>query len=94
MDNRIVSVEALPGYRLRWAYADGEVYELDYGHLLTASDWTRELLDPALFAAVQVGACGASIEWPNGYDNCADALRLDGELARRGLTRADLPAGD
>ncbi len=90
MDNAITRVEALPGYRIRLTYIDGETYELDYSEKLDKSDFIGQLRDPAVFNAVKLGEQGRWIEWPNGYDNCADALRWDGELARRGLTRADV----
>ena len=90
LDNQITAVEALPGYRIRLTYIDGEVYELDYSVRLSKSDFIGQLRDPAVFNAVKLGKKGRWIEWPNGYDNCADALRWDGEMARRGLTRADV----
>lgn len=90
MDNRIVRAEALADYRLRLTYADGATYELDFSAEVARGGWFGELADPAMFAAVEVGERGRSIVWPNGYDNCADALRWDGELARRGLARADV----
>jgi hypothetical protein len=90
MDNRVVSIEPLSGYRFRVTYVDGETYELDWSEQLDASGWTGELKDPAVFNAVKIGEGGRWIEWPNGYDFCADALRWDGELARRGLKREDV----
>lgn len=91
MDNRIVLVRAnSEDYSVELTYADGESYVLDFSRKVQTNEWTRQMADPETFAAVKIGDLGYCIEWPTGYDCCADALRWDGELARRGLTRADV----
>lgn len=91
MNRTVVAVQGLAGFILRVSYADGEVYDIDFGGVVGQGGLTNALADPAFFAQVAIGPFADSVEWPNGYDNGADTLRWDGELARRGLTRADVP---
>ena len=91
LDNTLTRVEALPEFIIRLTYKDGEVYELSFKALLARGGVMIPLRDPQLFAQVRIAEDGEAIEFPGEVDFCADALRWDGELARRGLTRADLP---
>ena len=92
LDLHIVAVVALPGYILRITFGDGQTYDVDKSDLVGRGGLTSELVDPAVFAAVRIGEDGDWLEWPNGFDIGSDTLRWDGELARRGLTRADVGA--
>lgn len=69
---RLVSAEALPGYRLRVRFADGTegVVELEdrlFGPVF------EPLRDPELFRQVRIDEFGAPC-WPNGADLAPDAL--------------------
>jgi hypothetical protein len=86
----LTKVEALSGHCLRLTYADGESYQVDLSDFVGTGNLSDALSDPAYFAQVRVGDHGDWIEWPNGLDIGSDTLRWDGELARRGLSRADV----
>jgi hypothetical protein len=79
-DVRIVSVEPLPGYRLRLALSDGRTVERDLSHLLPGPDAspTNVFLpwrDPAYFARVFLPAePWPTATWPNGVDLDPDVL--------------------
>ncbi|MCC7476854.1 DUF2442 domain-containing protein [bacterium] len=94
MERKLIAVEGLAGFILRATYADGETYDIDFSGIVGTGGLTNALSDPDFFSQVKVGPFGDSAEWPNGYDNGSDTLRWDGELARRGLTRADVPVDE
>jgi hypothetical protein len=80
---RVISVKALPGYRLDVEFADGTRGVVDcsgdlWGPLFDA------LRDPARFAEVGVDEFGA-VCWPNGADLAPDAMY---DEIRRGTTAA------
>ncbi len=70
--NRVVSVEALPGFRLRVQFADGVAGVMPLESRLFGSVF-EPLRDEALFARVSVDEFGAVV-WPNGADLAPDAL--------------------
>lgn len=72
---KLVSVEALPQYRLRLAYSDGVKGEVDLSDLVgqgVFSVWT----DPEFFGRVSVGS-GGEISWDDNVDICPDAIYLE-----------------
>jgi hypothetical protein len=88
----LVEAQALPGFKLRLTYGDAEVFEVDLSSYVGSGNLADALADESFFEQVKVGQHGDWIEWPNGLDIGSDTLRWDGELARRGLTRADVPS--
>jgi hypothetical protein len=87
---RMVSVEPLPGYRLRLVLSDGRIVERDLSHLVPGPDAspTNVFLpwrDPAYFAQVVLPAePWPTATWPNGVDLDPDGLiwgvDADGQL--------------
>jgi hypothetical protein len=73
---RVTSVTAMPDFRLRVAFVDGVVGDVDMRSFLSDPkiDGTifESLRDPAVFAQARV-ALGA-IQWPNGADLAPDAM--------------------
>ena len=73
---RVVSVAALPGFRLQVTFVDGTSGEVDLGSFLqrpdVASGVFAPLRDPRVFARARV-ILGA-IEWPDGPDLAPDAM--------------------
>ena len=80
-DNRLVSLEILPAYRIRLGYTDGQEYVIDFSAWLQ-SGVLVQLQDSELFAQARIGPQGRSLEFPGGIDFCADALRVDAEAQR------------
>lgn len=71
---RVTEVEALPGFRLRVAFADGLTGVVDISGLVHSpkAGVFAALADPALFAQVTL-ACGA-VAWPGELDLAPDAM--------------------
>jgi hypothetical protein len=73
---RVTSVTALPDARLRVAFVDGTVGEVDMKSFLSSPTVEgtvfEPLRDPALFVQAQV-VLGA-VQWPNGADLAPDAM--------------------
>jgi hypothetical protein len=71
---RVTSVEALPGYRLRVAFADGLSGTVDMANLVHSpkAGVFAALADPALFAQAALD-CGAVV-WPGDLDLAPDAM--------------------
>ena len=69
---RVISVRALPSYRLEIEFADGVRGVVDYTERLFGP-MMEPLRDPARFAEVGVDEYGV-IGWPNGADLAPDAI--------------------
>jgi hypothetical protein len=79
---RITSVDPLEGFRLRLAFTDGLVREVD----LSGDLWgqmAEPLQDPAYFRRVSVDTELGTVVWPNGYDLDPDVLHGDHQPVRR-----------
>lgn len=72
----IRDVEHLGGFRLRLAFADGLVAEIDLAEKLAGAVGPvfEPLRDPAFFAQVAVDPELGTVVWPNGADLAPDAL--------------------
>jgi Protein of unknown function (DUF2442) len=70
------SVEHLGGHRLRLAFADGTVQELDFGPKLArpVGPVFQPLRDASFFARASVDPETHTVVWPNGADMAPDAL--------------------
>jgi hypothetical protein len=71
---RVTRVEALPGFRLRVAFADGLSGTVDLSGLVHSprAGVFAPLADPALFA--QVGLEYGAVAWPGELDLAPDAM--------------------
>jgi hypothetical protein len=74
---RIHSVEPLQGFRLRLAFDDGTVREIDLEDELWGPVFEPLRHDPQLFRQVSVDDELGTIVWPNGADMDPDVLHGD-----------------
>lgn len=73
---RITSVEPLDGFRLRLAFTDGLVREVNLSDDLWGQ-MAEPLQDPDYFRRVSVDPELGTVVWPNGYDLDPDVLHGD-----------------
>lgn len=73
MNPCVNAVQALPDYRLRLTFENGETREFDAKPYLDRGVFVR-LKDPALFGRARVVA--GSVEWPGEVDLSYDTLYL------------------
>ena len=72
----LTAVQALPDYRLRLSYADGQILEIDLGERVRTSAFLAPLKDATLCAQAKVGFGGRSVDWiGDELDLGADNLR-------------------
>ena len=72
----LTAVEALPDYRLRLAYADGQTFLVDLSERIRTTSFLAPLNDASLFAQAKVGFAGRSVDWvEDELDLGADNLR-------------------
>jgi hypothetical protein len=71
---RVTEVEALPGFRLRVAFADGLTGMVDLSHLVHSpqAGVFAALADPSLFAQVTLDY--GAVAWPGELDLAPDAM--------------------
>lgn len=77
---QVTNVKPLGGHLLQVTFSDGRRGIWDYSAVLTMTgSMAQPLHDPAYFAQafVQDGA----IAWPNGFDSCPQATRMEIEAA-------------
>jgi len=74
----VVGVEVLAHYRLRVAFSDGLVREVELDYLRDRGPIFEPLRDPDFFAAVVVDPEAKTVVWPNGAD--LDPLVLHGDF--------------
>lgn len=79
---RITSVEPLGDFRLRLAFTDGLVREVDLSDDLWGQ-MAEPLQDPNYFRQVRVDTELGTVVWPNGYDLDPDVLHGDHEPVER-----------
>jgi hypothetical protein len=77
---RVIDVTVLGHYRLRVAFSDGVVRDVDLSHLRGSGPVFAPLDDPDYFAAVRVDPEAGTVVWPNGAD--LDPLVLHGDYER------------
>jgi hypothetical protein len=78
----ITSVEPLEGRRVRLAFADGAVHEVDLTAVLARGGVFAPIRDDrATFEAVRVDLESGTIAWPGDVDLDPDVLRGDEEPA-------------
>ncbi len=73
---RVIEAEPLGELRVRLAFSDGLVRELDLGPMLHGGV-LEPLRDPVEFAGVFVDEVAGTIAWPNGVDLDPDVLHGD-----------------
>lgn len=75
---RVTEVEPLEGHRLRVAFNDGVVREVDCSFLLHGP-LGEPLRDPSYFRQVRVDEEARTVIWPNGLDPAPELLHGDHE---------------
>jgi len=73
---RVRTVEPMDGFRLRLAFDDGAVREVDLSEELWG-EMFEPLRDPDFFRQVSVDAELGTVIWPNGLDLDPDVLHGD-----------------
>lgn len=73
---RVTEVEPLDDHRLRVAFNDGVVREVDCSFLLRGK-LGEPLRDPAYFRQVRVDDEARTVVWPNGLDPAPELLHGD-----------------
>lgn len=74
MNPRVRSVLAMPGYKLKLQFSNGEEGVYDCSHLLEFGVF-RELKDTAYFK--QATVWDGTVMWPHEQDICPDTLYLE-----------------
>ncbi len=64
---KLISVEPLPGHRLRLRYETGETKFFDVTPYMSGP-WYGELRNPDYFRTVHLVSGGSGIEWGHGQD--------------------------
>ena len=85
----ITGVEVIGRHRLRLAFDDGTVGEVDF----TEREWNgvlAPLRDPDYFARVTVDPEAGTITWPNGADLAPEPLYAEALRTRAHTTAASL----
>lgn len=77
---RVTAVEPLDDYRLRVAFSDGIVREVDCSFLLRGT-LGEPLRDPDYFRQVRVDEEARTVVWPNGLDPAPELLYRNCEPA-------------
>ena len=75
---RVTAVEPLEDYRLRVAFNDGVMREVDCSFLLRGT-LGEPLRDPDYFRQVRVDDEARTVVWPNGLDPAPELLHGDHE---------------
>jgi hypothetical protein len=88
---RVTNVHPLDGYRLRVAFNDGVVRDVDCAFLLRGT-LGEPLRDPEYFRQVRVDEEARTVVWPNGLDPAPELLHGDCEPAVSGGSHANTPA--
>ena len=76
---QVVRVRPNDDFSLTIVFTTGEVKLFDVTPYLNASEFFRELADPAYFRKAFPDGC--SVEWPNGQSFCSDTLYPNGITA-------------
>lgn len=77
--NEITALRQVGPFRLELVYNDGATFTVDFLTYAQDGGVFGRLADPEYFGQVQIGEGHGYIEWPDGLDFCADALRMDAE---------------
>jgi hypothetical protein len=79
---RVTDVEIIDGYRLRLAFSDGAVGEIDLAEELWGEVF-EPLREEALFRQARVDPELGTVVWPNGADLDPESLRANVHLIKR-----------
>lgn len=82
--HRIKTVEPSGDFSLRLTYDDGCVVLADFSKLIQKGGVFATLGRRSFFGRVQVRNGGREVVWPGAIDFCADALRIQGTIQKRG----------
>ena len=76
---RLMSVAPAGGYRLRLAFSDGFVGEVDFGETVSRGGVFAFMSDPERFKAVTVAHGGTALQW---IDDDGDEIDFDAYAQR------------
>ena len=79
---RVTDVQVLDGYRLRLAFSDGAVGEIDLAEELWGEVF-EPLREEAVFRQARVDPELGTVAWPNGADLDPESLRANVHLVKR-----------
>jgi uncharacterized protein DUF2442 len=79
---RVTDMQVLDGYRLRLAFSDGAVGEIDLADELWGEVF-EPLRDEALFRQARMDPELGTLTWPNGADLDPEGLRANVRLVKR-----------
>jgi hypothetical protein len=79
---RVIDEKAIDGYRLRLAFSDGAVGEIDLADELWGEVF-EPLREEALFRQARVDPELGTVVWPNGADLDPESLRASVRLVKR-----------
>jgi hypothetical protein len=79
---RVTDVQVLDGYRLRLAFSDGAVGEIDLVQELWGEVF-EPLREEAMFRQARVDTELGTVVWPNGADLDPESLRDNVRLVKR-----------
>ena len=65
---QITALEALPDFRLRLTYVDGQSFDVSLQAWIKSTKALRALKDASLFAKAKIGEAGPSVDWMDGID--------------------------
>ena len=82
---RIQSIDVIATPRLRVAFSDGVVREVDFSGPIGRNKWFRTLSVPSTFDTVEIIEDGRGLQWVTGADYCADALRILADKQYHGI---------
>ncbi len=68
MDEDVIKVKVLSGYKLRVWFKDGESGEVDISSILKFRGSVKKLQDREYFKKVRVNSESGCLEWPNRED--------------------------
>ncbi|MEM7644335.1 MAG: DUF2442 domain-containing protein [Pseudomonadota bacterium] len=71
---------------LRVTWSDGVTRDVDFSHLDAERASWRLTLVPEVFRDFEIEEGGHGIRWINGFDQCADALRILADQQYYGMT--------
>lgn len=73
---QLTAVDALPDYRLRLTYVDGQTFDADLGAWIDTTEALQALKDAVLFSQARIGFAGRTVDWiEDELDIGADNLR-------------------
>jgi hypothetical protein len=86
---QLAAVEVLPDFCIRLKYRDGAEYIYDFKPTIAAGGLMALLADPEVFQQAYAAHGGTAVAFTDELEFCADGLRYEAELQKRGLPIPD-----